>query len=232
MTTAMHLVLVVEDDAGIRAVLRATLEAAGYRVVEATTAARAEVEARSHKPDIVMVDLGLPDRDGLELIAALRTWSPVPILVLSARDAEDQKIRALDAGADDYVSKPFASGELLARLRAASRRNTYSERTLPTLRLADLEIDLGRRRAVRGSGEEVHLTPLEFRLLECLARHAGLIVTHRQLLREVWGPDRSDDTRTLRVFIKSLRGKLEPDPERPRYLLTETGVGYRLAPDA
>jgi len=225
----MHQVLVVEDEPGIRRVLRALLEAGQYRVVEADTAARADIEARTHKPDLMIVDLGLPDGSGLDVIRRVRTWSPVPIVVLSARTMEEQKVAALDAGADDYVTKPFGAPELLARIRAALRRNVRTSQQLPQLGLGPIVIDLARRNASGPEGE-IHLTPLEYRVLECLARQPGLIVTRDQLMREVWGPSQ-DDTRNLRVCIKNLREKLEPDPRAPRYLLTETGVGYRLMPD-
>ncbi|MGB8694231.1 MAG: response regulator [Steroidobacteraceae bacterium] len=231
MTVAMRSVLIVEDEPGIRAVLRAMLGAAGYRIIEAATAERALIEARSHRPDVVLIDLGLPDSDGLVAIRRIRDYSPVPIIVLSARTLEEQKIAALDAGADDYVTKPFASGELLARLRAAARRASHGVVALPVIHLGAVLVDLGRRRALDAAGADLHLTPLEFRLLESLARRAGMIVTREQLLREVWGPEKLDDTRGLRVVLKRLRDKLEPDPHRPRYLLTETGIGYRLALD-
>lgn len=227
MTQAMHQVLIVEDEPGIRAVLRVLLEAERFRVVEAGTAERAGIEARTHKPDLLLVDLGLPDGDGLTVIRELRQWSPVPIVVLSARTMEEQKIAALDAGADDYVTKPFSAPELLARVRAALRRNVHSPDLIPTFRLGKIQIDLARR-ATAGPDGELHLTPLEYRVIECLARQAGSIVTQGQLVREVWGPDRLDDTRNLRVAIKNLRQKLEPDPREPRYLVTETGIGYRL----
>ena len=229
MTEAMHQVLVVEDEPGIRQVLRVLLEAERYRVVEAETAARAESETRTHKPDLLIVDLGLPDGDGLDVIRRVRAWSPVPIVVLSARTMEDQKVAALDAGADDYVTKPFGAPELLARMRAALRRNVRSAEGQPQLRLGAVEVDLGRR-AASGPYGEIHLTPLEYRVLECLARQAGRIVTRDQLKREVWGPAQ-EDTRNLRVCIKNLRQKLEPDPREPRYLVTETGIGYRFTPD-
>jgi two-component system KDP operon response regulator KdpE len=223
----MHRVLVVEDDPGIRNVVRVLLESQGFRVVEADTAARAAIEARTHKPDLVLVDLGLPDQDGQHVIRETRAWSPVPIVVLSARTMEAQKVAALDAGADDYVTKPFSAPELLARVRAALRRGASGAAQPPTLALGGVRVDLARRQA-RGAGGEIHLTPLEYRVLEALARHADLIVTQEQLLREAWGPDRTDDSRRLRVCIKGLRQKLEPDPHRPRYLLTEVGLGYRL----
>jgi two-component system KDP operon response regulator KdpE len=223
----MHQILVVEDDEAILKVLRVLLEAENYRVVEATTARRADVEARSHKPDLLLVDLGLPDGDGIDVIKLVRAWSPVPIVVLSARTREAEKIAALDVGADDYVTKPFSAAELLARVRAALRRNVRGTEQTATLRIGSAKIDLTRRAATSASGE-VHLTPLEYRVLECLARHSGRIVRSEQLLREAWGPGKAGDTRTLRVCIKHLRDKLEPDPRRPRHLVTETGLGYRL----
>ena len=227
MTVAMHQVLVVEDDDGIRGVLRVLLETENYRVVEAETAKRAEIEARSHKPDLILVDLGLPDGEGIDVIAHVRAWSPVPIIVLSARTREAEKIAALDAGADDYVAKPFSAAELLARVRAALRRNVRGTEHLASLHIGEAEIDLDKRLATNAAGE-IHLTPLEYRVLECLVRHSGRIVRSQQLLRESWGPDKAGDTRTLRVCIKNLRAKLEPDPRRPKYLVTETGLGYRL----
>ena len=190
MTTAMHQVLLVEDEPGIRGVVRLMLQSANYRVVEADTAARAEIEARAHRPDLLIVDLGLPDGDGLDVIRRVRAWSPVPIIVLSARTMEEQKVAALDAGADDYVAKPFGSPELLARVRAALRRSVRSDAAMARLCIGRAEVDLTRRTA-RSAGAELHLTPLEYRVLECLARNAGMIVTQRQLLREAWGPDRA-----------------------------------------
>jgi two-component system, OmpR family, KDP operon response regulator KdpE len=223
----MHRILLVEDDAGIREVLRALLATGAYRLVEAETAARALVEARAHKPDLLLVDLGLPDGDGLEVIRNVREWSAVPIVVLSARTSEAQKIAALDAGADDYVTKPFSAPELLARVRAALRRGMRGAEQTSTLRLGAVEIDLARRE-IRGGDAELHLTPLEFRVLECLARQSGMIVRQAELIREVWGPAHVGDTRNLRVCIKNLRSKLEPDSSRPRYLITEVGLGYRM----
>jgi len=230
VTVAMHQVLIVEDDAGIRDVLRVLLSASNYRVVEADTAGRGEIEARAHKPDLLLVDLGLPDRDGLELIRSVRSWSAVPVIVLSARTAEQQKIAALDAGADDYVTKPFAAAELLARVRAALRRMATGALPSSQIRLGAIVIDLARRE-MRGAAAGVHLTPLEFRVLENLARHPGTIVKQDRLIREVWGPDQVDDTRSLRVCVRNLRAKLEPVPPRPRYLVTEAGLGYRLYVD-
>jgi two-component system KDP operon response regulator KdpE len=223
----MHQILVVEDDDGIRSVLRLLLEAENYRVVEAATARRAEIEARSHKPDLLLVDLGLPDGSGIEVVKRVRAWSPMPIVVLSARTLEAQKVAALDAGADDYVTKPFSAPELLARVRASLRRNSRGPEHVSTVRIGATEIDLERRQAIGPNGEQ-HLTPLEYRVLESLVRNAGRIVRPQQLLREAWGPDKAGDTRTLRVCIKNLRDKLEPDARRPQFLVTETGLGYRL----
>ncbi|MBM0105919.1 response regulator [Steroidobacter sp. S1-65] len=223
----MHRILVIEDDPAIRGVVRVLLAAEQYRVIEAATSARALIEARSHRPDLLLVDLGLPDGDGIKVIQSVREWSLVPILVLSARAMEAQKVAALDAGADDYVTKPFSAPELLARVRAALRRNARTAEQTPVLQFGEIRVDLGRREA-KSPGAEVHLTPLEYRVLESLARHAGMIVTAQQLIREVWGPDRADDTRNLRVCLKNLRQKLEPDPARPQHIVTETGLGYRL----
>ena len=227
MTDSMYLILVIEDDAGIRTVLRTLLEAHHYRVVEAEDGRRAVIEARSHRPDLAIVDLGLPDRDGQEVIRQIRAFSAVPILVLSARTLEQDKIAALDGGADDYVSKPFSAPELLARVRAAFRRRAQLGSQLPVLRLGSITVNLATR-TIAGGRTELHLTPLEYRLLECLARGAGMIVTQHQLISEVWGPDKLDDTRGLRSCIKQLRQKIEADPRQPRFLLTEAGVGYRL----
>lgn len=230
MTEAMHRILVVEDDATIRGVIRALLESQRFRLAEAQTAGRAEIEARTQKPDLMLVDLGLPDGDGVHVIQRVRAWSPMPIIVLSARAMEQQKIAALDAGADDYVTKPFSAPELLARVRAALRRSVRGSEAQSVMLLGAVQIDLERRSA-RGAEGEIRLTPLEYRVLECLARHAGFIVTQNQLIREVWGPVHLGDTRSLRVCIKNLRGKLEPEPHHPKYLLTEPGLGYRLRPD-
>ncbi len=230
MTQAMHRILVVEDDASIRNVLRVLFGAEGYRVAEAATAARAEAEAQSYKPDLLLVDLGLPDRDGVDVIRKVRSWSPVPIIVLSARTMEDQKIAALDAGADDYVTKPFSAAELLARVRAALRRHVRTSERVGPLRIGVFDIDLARREA-RGPAGDAHLTPLEYRVLECLWRAEGMIVRQQELIAEVWGPTRVNDTRNLRVCMGNLRAKLEPDPRRPRFLVTEAGLGYRLRTD-
>jgi len=230
MTQAMHQILAVEDEPDIRNILRALLEGDHYRFIEAENAERGEIEARSHKPDLLLVDLGLPDGNGIDLIRRIRAWSPVPIIVLSARTMEEQKIAALDAGADDYVTKPFSTPELLARVRAALRRNVRGTEQTAVLRLGEVQIDLARREAYGPQGE-LRLTPLEYRVLESLARHTGLIVRQAQLIREVWGPERQNDTGSLRVCMKNLRAKIEPDPRRPRYLVTEAGLGYRLRAD-
>jgi len=219
-------ILLVEDEPQIRQFLRSSLGAEGYRVVESPNGRRGTLDAGMHKPDLAIVDLGLPDFDGVEVIRRIREWSPMPILVLSARIQERSKIEALDAGADDYVTKPFGVGELLARVRAALRHGSRSSSGLE-LNLGQVSIDLEKRLASK-DGAEVHLTPIEFRLLACLARHIGMVVTHRQLLTEVWGPTHAADTHYLRVYMKQLREKLETDPAQPKYLLTETGVGYRL----
>jgi two-component system KDP operon response regulator KdpE len=227
MTEAMHLVLILEDDQAIQNILRMLFEANGFRVVIADTAARGETDARLHRPDIVVVDLGLPDDDGLNVIAAIRVWSPVPIIVLSARTAEAQRLAAFEKGADDYVIKPFSAPELLARVRAVVRRHVRGELPMAVLELGDVSIDLGRRVACRADGSELRLTPLEHRILETLARYPDRIVTHAALIKEVWGPHR-DNSRALRVYIGSLRRKLEVDASRPKHILTELGVGYRL----
>ena len=226
----MHRILIVEDDVGIRSVVRTLLEAEHYRVVEAETAARADIEARSHKPDLLLVDLGLPDRDGVEVVRSVRSWSSIPIIVLSARTMDEQKITALDAGADDYVTKPFSAPELLARVRAALRRHVRTPGQPGRFQLDKVEVDLARRQA-NGPNGEVHLTPLEYRVLECLWRAEGMIVRQDQLIAEVWGPDRVEDTRSLRVCMANLRSKLEADARRPKFLLTEAGLGYRLQLD-
>jgi two-component system, OmpR family, KDP operon response regulator KdpE len=222
-------ILVIEDDQQIRRFLRATLEAEGYQFHEALTAAEGIAQASSRQPDLVLLDLGLPDRNGLEVIREIRGWSQMPILVVSARGQERDKIEALDLGADDYVAKPFAVGELLARMRAAMRRAVPLGNTGAgeAFRFGAIEVDF-ESRVVRSSGDEIHLTPNEYRLLQVLIHHAGKVVTQRQLLNEVWGPQHTDQAQYLRVYVAQLRRKLERDPARPKYLQTEPGVGYRL----
>jgi len=229
MTVASRAVLIVEDDAQIRRVLRTLLGVEQFRVIEAESAAFGLSAARTHKPDLVIVDLGLPDRDGMDVIAGIRAWSRVPIIVLSARTAEGDKVAALDAGADDYVTKPFGARELSARVQVALRHSAAAGAGGELLRIGDWQIDLKARTARTADGREQHLTPIEYRLLEVLAEHIGFVVTHRVLLQQVWGPASTEHTHYLRVYMKQLRTKLEPDPARPRWLLTETGVGYRLA---
>jgi two-component system KDP operon response regulator KdpE len=219
--------VLIEDEAQIRRFLRATLTGQGYRLFEATTGADGLVEVASRQPDVVIVDLGLPDTDGLEVI---REWSAVPVIVLSARGQERDKVTALDAGADDYVSKPFSAGELLARIRVALRHTAGAshEGSEATFKVAELQVDQLRRHVTVG-GAEVRLTPIEYKLLTTLVRHAGKVVTHQQLLRDVWGPGHDAQAHYVRVYMAHLRHKLEAEPARPRYLLTEPGVGYRLA---
>jgi two-component system KDP operon response regulator KdpE len=223
-------ILVVEDEAEIRRFVRAALSAEDYRVVESSSGRRGSIDAGTHKPDLAIVDLGLPDIDGIHVIRRIREWSPMPIIVLSARVQERAKIEALDGGADDYVTKPFGIGELLARVRAALRHVARTRSGEAELKLGTSVVDLATRQASR-DGNDVRLTPIEFRLLAVLARHTGMVVTHRQLLTEVWGPTHATDTHYLRIYMKQLRDKFEIDPIRPRHFVTETGVGYRLVAD-
>jgi len=220
------LILLIEDDAQIRRFLRAALDAEGYRLQESVTAEEGLAQAQSRQPDLILLDLGLPDRDGLEVIRSVREWGKIPILVLSARGQEKDKIAALDLGADDYVAKPFAVGELLARIRAALRRSTAAA-VGTVARFGAVEVDL-EKRVVRVGAEEVHLTPNEYKLLQVLIQHAGKVLTQRQLLNEVWGPQHTEQAQYLRVYIAQLRRKLERNPARPKHLQTEPGVGYRL----
>lgn len=226
------IVVLIEDEPQIRRFLRATLTGQGYRLFEAATGADGLVEVGSRQPDVIIVDLGLPDMDGVDVIRRLREWTAVPIIVLSARGQERDKVTALDAGADDYVSKPFGAGELLARIRVALRHTAGAshEADEAAFKVGELQVDRLRRHVSLG-GREVRLTPTEYKLLTTLIRHAGKVVTHQQLLREVWGPAHTDQSHYVRIYMAHLRHKLEAEPARPRYLLTEPGVGYRLAAD-
>jgi two-component system KDP operon response regulator KdpE len=223
--------LVVEDEKAMRRFLVTALESHGFGVVEAGTCKEALAQFTSHRPDFVVLDLGLPDGDGLDVTRQLRTFSRVPVLVLSARGREQDKVLVLDAGADDYVTKPFGTEELLARIRVALRHAAGRGEESPTIVLGDLVIDL-ERRVVTLAGAEVHLTPIEYKILALLARHVGKVVTHTQLLSEIWGPRATQHTHYLRVHMAQLRRKIEVTPARPRYLLTEPGVGYRLREQA
>lgn len=223
----MTTVLIVEDEKGIRRLLRTALEGDSVRVFEAEDLARGLVEAAIRKPDLVILDLGLPDGDGITFVQEFRQWSSVPVLVLSARDSEHDKIAALDAGADDYMTKPFGVGELQARLRVLMRRYPGSEKNDPVYAFGDICVDIAARQVSKG-GEEVHLTPIEFRLLTILIGHSGKVLTQRQLLNEVWGPNAVEHAHYLRIYMGHLRQKLETDPARPQHFITETGIGYRF----
>jgi two-component system KDP operon response regulator KdpE len=229
MTQRSRVILIVEDEPEIRRFLRSALEAEDYRLVESANGSRGVIDAGTHKADLAIVDLALPDMDGIEVIRAIRRWSPMPILVLSARAEEHFKVEALDAGADDYVTKPFGVYELLARVRVALRRASRPP-SGGVLSLGAVKVDFDKRRVLNGDSE-IRLTPLEFKLLGCLAKSLGLVVTHHHLLSAVWGPAHANDTHYLRVYMNQLRQKLEDDPVQPRYLLTEIGVGYRLLAD-
>lgn len=221
-------VLVVDDEAAILRFLKPALEANNYEMASAGTMAEAIKRIAAETPDIVLLDLGLPDGDGKDVIRRAREWSDVPIIVLSAREREAEKIESLDIGADDYVNKPFNVGELMARMRAALRHRLQRKAEIPVLRVGDLEVDAVRRRVTR-AGAELKLTPKEFELLSFLARHAGRVITHKQILAVVWGPAHTEDTQYLRVYIGQLRQKIEEKPDDPRIVLTEPGIGYRIA---
>ncbi|EHM38156.1 MULTISPECIES: two-component system response regulator KdpE [Hafnia] len=220
-------ILIVEDEKEIRRFVRSALENEGWRVFDADTLQRGLIEAGTRKPDLIILDLGLPDGDGLDFIRDLRQWSSIPVIVLSARAEESDKVLALDAGADDYLSKPFGVAELLARVRVSLRRHAQQNQESPLIQFSDIEVDLINRRVTR-AGEDLHLTPIEFRLLTELIANAGKVLTQRQLLSTVWGPNYVEHSHYLRIYMGHLRQKLEAEPARPKHLLTETGVGYRF----
>ncbi|MDX6842360.1 two-component system response regulator KdpE [Hafnia paralvei] len=220
-------ILIVEDEKEIRRFVRSALENEGWRVFDADTLQRGLIEAGTRKPDLIILDLGLPDGDGLDFIRDLRQWSSIPVIVLSARAEEFDKVLALDAGADDYLSKPFGVAELLARVRVSLRRHAQQNQESPLIQFSDIEVDLINRRVTR-AGEDLHLTPIEFRLLTELIANAGKVLTQRQLLSSVWGPNYVEHSHYLRIYMGHLRQKLEAEPARPKHLLTETGVGYRF----
>ncbi|MBV8167548.1 MAG: response regulator [Alphaproteobacteria bacterium] len=220
-------ILIIDDEPPIRRFLRVSLAAQDYRVVEADTGAAALQQLAAEKPDLIVLDLGLPDIDGIELIRRIRQAGATPIVVLSVRDNETEKVQALDLGADDYVTKPFGAAELLARVRAALRHRLAEQGEQPVFKRLELEVDLVRR-IVTNRGARVHLTPKEYDLLRLLIAHAGKVLTHKQLLREIWGPAHVEDSDYLRSYVRMLRQKLEADPQRPALILTEPGVGYRL----
>ena len=223
-------VLIVEDEADIRRFVRLALQSEGHEVYESDTVQRALIEAGTRRPDLLVLDLGLPDGDGVDVIRGLRGWSSIPVIVLSARSNEADKIQALDAGADDYLVKPFGAGELLARVRAQLRRHArQTPAGEPLVAFGEVLIDLVHRRVER-AGEVLHLTPIEYRLLTHLASQPDRVITHRQLLKAVWGPGHAEDTHYVRVHMANLRKKIEADPSRPRHLVTEAGIGYRFVP--
>jgi two-component system KDP operon response regulator KdpE len=228
VSTPGPLVLIVEDDPQLRRFLRTALGAQDYRLVEAETVKEALIAATTHNPELILLDIGLPDGDGIDLTRRIREWSRVPVIVISARGREDDKVAALDAGADDYLTKPFGVNELLARIRVSLRHAVAASSTdEPLVAIGPLRLDFARRE-VSIAGEVIHLTPLEYRLLALLARNSGKVLTHRQILKEVWGPGAVNETHYVRVLMAQLRRKIEPDPARPKLLLTEPGVGYRL----
>jgi two-component system KDP operon response regulator KdpE len=229
MTETAHTILVVDDEPQIRRALRTNLTVRGHRVIEAATGEDALRQVADHRPDLVLLDLGLPGIDGIDVLHGLRGWTDVPVIVLTVRDREHDKVAALDAGADDYVTKPFGMNELLARMRAQLRRaNTGGAAETSTVRTAAFTIDLATGRVITASGGDVHLTPKEWGIVSALARRPGRLVLQRDLLREVWGPDYGDEANYLRVYMAQIRKKLEPEPHNPRYFVTVSGVGYRL----
>ena len=227
MSELRHRVIVVEDEATIRRFVKLALEAEGCEVFEADGVKRGLIEAGTRRPDLVVLDLGLPDGDGIDLIRELRTWSAIPVIVLSARADEAEKVRALDAGADDYLTKPFGTAELAARVRAHLRRRGTAADPSAMISFGGVQVDLAKR-TVEKDGAPLHLTPIEYRLLTCLLGSPGCVLTHRQLLKAVWGPGHTEDAHYVRVYMGALRKKIEADPARPRHILTETGVGYRF----
>ncbi len=227
----MTRILVVDDEAQIRKALTINLKARGYEVDIAASGEEALAHAAARPPDLVLLDIGLPGIDGVAVVEGLRAWTTVPIIMLSVRDDEADKVRALDAGADDYVTKPFGMNEVLARLRAALRRHQPLPEH-PSVRTSQFTIDLAEKVAALHTGEPIHLTPLEWAIVEALVRHPGRLVTQRQLLQQVWGPQYENETNYLRVHLAAIRKKLEPEPSRPRFFLTEPGIGYRFQPDA
>lgn len=226
MTNLTPVIVIIEDDPPIRRFLRTGLRTQNFTIFEAATGKQGIIEAEVRKPDLIILDLGLPDIDGVDVIKAVRTWSTVPIIILSARSNEQNKIDALDAGADDYLTKPFGFGELLARMRVALRHSSAAT-TAEVFTNGDLTIDL-HNRVVKMAGEEIHLTPIQYRLLTVLIKYPGKVLTHQQILKEVWGPSYQENAHYLRIYMSQLRQKLEADPTQPKYLLTESGVGYRF----
>jgi two-component system, OmpR family, KDP operon response regulator KdpE len=229
MTKTDPVIIVIEDDLSIRRFLHTGLSSQGFSVFEAETGMQGIVEVNTRKPDLLILDLGLPDMDGVDVIKAIRGWSELPIIILSARSSEQQKIEALDAGADDYLTKPFSFGELLARIRVALRHSIRSPEHMhaEVFVTANLKVDL-HNRLVSVDEQEIHLTPIQYRLLSVLVKHAGRVLTHQQILKEVWGPSYQENAHYLRIYMSQLRQKLELDPTQPKFLLTESGVGYRL----
>ncbi len=232
MAEEKELILLIEDEPQMRRFLRITLESHGYRFVDAATAQEGLMQASTRNPDVILLDLGLPDMDGLEVTKRLREWTMTPIIVISAREQEQDKVTSLDAGADDYLTKPFSASELLARIRVALRHATHAktDQTEPVFILDALRVDMAKRQVFLDNAE-VHLTPIEYKLLTVLIRHAGKVITHSQLLKDVWGPAHVNEVQYLRVYMTQLRHKLEADPARPRLLMNEPGIGYRLKYD-